>query len=298
MIKNSISQLFLNGGCLLDGEKKLLYDCDRDIVLKYFEYYGVIIFRNFKHEVKNIINFTDIFTKLYANDALRRNSRLENKKIKDVDVGNHKVDLHSEASFSPSWPEIIWFSCINPSNTNSGNTILCDGIKLWESLNFESKNFFLGNQIKYELKIPFGKPQNGKGYKDWYLDEPGVENCKLNLNEGLIEFDFNRYAVVKSRINNKLAFANHLIVTLESEDQLFSRKTAKLKDIPESVMHDVYKKSKMLTYSFQWQKNDVLMLDNRRFMHGREKISNGDKRDIINIQSLKTNFGFGHYIKN
>ena len=63
-------------------------------------------------------------------------------------------------------------------------------------------------------------------------------------------------------------------------------------------MHDVYKKSEMLTYSFQWQKNDVLMLDNRRFMHGREKISNGDKRDIINIQSLKTNFGFGHYIKN
>ena len=36
-------------------------------------------------------------------------------------------------------------------------------------------------------------------------------------------------------------------------------------------MHDVYKKSEMLTYSFQWQKNDVLMLDNRRFMHGREK---------------------------
>ena len=69
MIKNSISQLFFNEGCLLDGEKKLLYDCDRDIVLKYFEYYGVIIFRNFRHEVKNIINFTDIFTKLYANSS-------------------------------------------------------------------------------------------------------------------------------------------------------------------------------------------------------------------------------------
>ena len=23
--------------------------------------------------------------------------------------------LHSEASFSPSWPEILWFICISPS---------------------------------------------------------------------------------------------------------------------------------------------------------------------------------------
>ena len=53
MIKNTITKLFFNEGCLLDGEK-LLYDCDKDIVLKYFEYYGVIIFRNFRHEVKTL----------------------------------------------------------------------------------------------------------------------------------------------------------------------------------------------------------------------------------------------------
>ena len=35
MIKNTITKLFFNEGCLLDGEKKLLYDCDKDIVLKY-----------------------------------------------------------------------------------------------------------------------------------------------------------------------------------------------------------------------------------------------------------------------
>ena len=74
-----------------------------------------------------------MYTHIYANDALRRKTRLENKKIKNVDIGLHKVDLHSEASFSPSWPEIIWFACILPSQKNSGNTILCDGIKLWEA---------------------------------------------------------------------------------------------------------------------------------------------------------------------
>ena len=295
MKKSKISDSFYNNGCLLDGENKNLYDCRQEDILKYFEKYGVIVFRNFKHKIRNLTAFTDRFTHTYANDALRRNSRLDNKKIKDVDVGYQKVDLHSEASFSPAWPEIIWFACISPSSRASGKTILCDGIKLWERLETSTKKFFLRNQISYKLKIPYGKPQQRKGYKDWYLDEPGVRNCKLNLKKGLVELDFSRYAVVKTRIFNKLSFVNHLIVSLKSENQLFSRKTIDSKIIPVKIMQEIYDKSSSLTYRFEWQKNDVLMIDNKRFMHGREKILNKDLRDIINIQTLKSNFGFGYF---
>ena len=35
------------------------------------------------------------------------------------------------------------------------------------------------------------------------------------------------------------------------------------------------------------------MIDNMRMMHGRRKILGNEERDIINIQSLKANFGFG-----
>ena len=35
------------------------------------------------------------------------------------------------------------------------------------------------------------------------------------------------------------------------------------------------------------------MLDNRRFMHGRTAILENEKREIINIQTLKSNFGYG-----
>ena len=37
------------------------------------------------------------------------------------------------------------------------------------------------------------------------------------------------------------------------------------------------------------KKNDLIMIDNHRFMHGREKILNTEKRDIINIQTLSSN---------
>ena len=37
MIKNKISDLFYNNGCLLEGENKNLYDCKQEDILKYFE---------------------------------------------------------------------------------------------------------------------------------------------------------------------------------------------------------------------------------------------------------------------
>ena len=35
------------------------------------------------------------------------------------------------------------------------------------------------------------------------------------------------------------------------------------------------------------------MIDNKRFMHGRSKILHSEDREIINVQTLFANFGFG-----
>ena len=59
----------------------------------------------------------------------------------------------------------------------------------------------------------------------------------------------------------------------------------------------MYKEIKKITseikYEVKWKKNDVCMIDNKRFMHGRSKILKSEKREIINIQTLYANFGFG-----
>ena len=117
----------------------------------------------------------------------------------------------------------------------------------------------------------------------------------MNPEKGLIEFEFKRYAVGKSRIQNKLAFANHLIVSLDSENQLFSRTLENGKEIPIQIRNEILEKSLSLSFKFEWEVGDIMMIDNKRFMHGRESIKENDTRDIINVQSLKSSFGFGHY---
>ena len=51
-------------------------------------------------------------------------------------------------------------------------------------------------------------------------------------------------------------------------------------EIPQQIMEEIHKKSEELTYDFIWEKRDLIMLDNKRFFHGRRPFEKGDPRDI------------------
>ncbi|MDA7713985.1 TauD/TfdA family dioxygenase [Candidatus Pelagibacter sp.] len=291
IIKSQISELILGKGTVYEALN------DRHInklniikIKKEFNEKGLILLRNFQFNVDELNKFTDNFSLAYANDAIRRKKRFEKKNIRNVDSGLKKIDLHSEASFSPSVPDLIWFICISPPQKKGGKTILCDGIKLWDSLDLKTREFFLANQIHYKLKIPFENKIFNKKSRKWLLPYPGVENCIINYKKSLIEFNYFRFAAETSRQNDKLAFANHLFVTLKSEPQIISRTLRSGKEIPKKIIQEIKNKSQKLTFKINWSKNDIIMIDNKRFLHGREKISENDKRDIVIIQTLKSNF--------
>ena len=106
MIIKKISDKFEGFGALILSDK-LINQLSRKEIIKIFEKKGMIIFRNFNIDPKKIIKITDRFTTSYANDAQRRKKRLNQNKVHEVDYGNMEMSLHSEASFSPNWPEIV-----------------------------------------------------------------------------------------------------------------------------------------------------------------------------------------------
>ena len=274
-----------------------IFKLKRNEIIYNFEKKGFLLFRGFKLNSKNLTKFTDKFTKIYANDAKRRKIVLNSKKIHDVDYGYSKMPLHSEASYSPSWPEIIWFFCIKPPK-KSGWTTICDGEKVYSKMSVKSKKFFLSYPIKYNLKIPFGKDTENKNYKkklrDWFIEQVGVENCKIDMQNKYIYLQQKRYALNQSRNLNKLAFANHMQIYLDRDPQLQSWEIKNRKKIPMKIKKELKKIFKKFTEKIKWQKGDLCMIDNRRYMHGRTKITKKDKfRKIYNIQSLQSNFGYG-----
>ncbi len=112
MKTTKLSDKIEDGGCVIEanGNKDLL-DIDRNKIIKIFENKVIILFKNFNIDKDQIVKFTDRFTLQYANDANRREIRFENPKLRNVDPGKMEMPLHSEASYSPSWPEIVWFYC-------------------------------------------------------------------------------------------------------------------------------------------------------------------------------------------
>ena len=294
MKKYHISKLFNHEGLILKNNNSLnISDINIEEIKFFFEKYGIIVFRGFDFEPKKLTFFTDIFTETYAADALRRSSRFGKKNIGNVDYGYDQIDLHSEASFAPAWPEIIWFYCVVPTAGKGGTTTLCDGTVLWQKLSLEAKTFFLSNPIIYKLKIPVVDKKPGKGKKPWLLNNPGVSDCFLDWDTGLLNLALSRYAVHESRYSNRLCFSNHLLIDLVSEDQLISRTLLNNKKIPSKIFSEIKTKSDNFTYDFSWEKNDLMMIDNKRFMHGRRGYDKKDSRDIVNIQSAKASFGYG-----
>lgn len=296
IIKSSISDKFKHDGVLIKpfNEKDKSSDIiDENDIIKEFEHRGVVIFEGFDINKKNLTDFTDKFTQNYASDTNRRESRFDSKVVKSVDSGNEKIKLHSEASFTSTWPEIIWFYCNKAPNVGA-ETTLCDGIKLWDKLTEETQRFFIQNPIVYKLAIPIRAKKNGKGTQEWFVRNIGAYNSYIDWDIGELFLEQSRYAVHKSRNTKDLCFANHIIVDLDSEPQIISRKLVNGKEIPEHIINEVKLTSDSFTYKHSWKNNQLIMLDNKRFLHGREKILQDQERDIVNIQSQFASFAYGH----
>ena len=301
--KKKLSTFFFNDGVILNPEvNKKFMDLNVNQIVKIFELKGVILFKDFEIDPKKLTEFTDKFTFRYANDATRREIKFNNNKINSVDLGTSEMALHSEASFSPAWPEIVWFYCVKAPK-KSGFTTLCDGIQLYKNLSLSTKKFFLKNQIIYKLLIPFKKKADSnrifndanliKNTKDWLLEIPGTYNTQIDLKNGFIETEFKRYAIIESRINGLLSFCNHLLAVFGTDPQILECKTANGEKVPEDIYEEIRAVSKKITYQIRWNAGELCMIDNKRFLHGRSEILGEEKREIINIQTLLANFGYG-----
>ena len=262
-------------------ENKNPFKISKKKIINIYKKNGAVIFKGFNFNLNNFKKFTKIFTNIYARDANRR------KKLKDlnyVDSGNQYMSLHSEASFSPSWPEIVWFYGKLPTK-KFGETTLCCGNELWKRLDFKTRDYLQKNQLKFKLKIPTNKKYNSK--KNWDLNEIGVSNCFIDR-KGFINFDYINFAMNKSMYDNKIYLASHILYK-KGDDTIINLSQLNGKKLPATLVRIIEKKAKEITYFHKWEKHDLIMLDNKRIMHGRNFFLKNEKREILNLQTLKTN---------
>ena len=87
---------------------------------------------------------------------------------------------------------------------------------------------------------------------------------------------------------NKIYLASHILYK-KGDDTIINLSQLNGKKLPPSLVRIIEKKAKEITYFHKWEKHDLIMLDNKRIMHGRNFFLKNEKREILNLQTLKTN---------
>ena len=232
-------------------------------------------------------DIVDKYTLTYSNDAARRDDRFGMTRIKNVDPGYDEMPLHSESSFSPNCPDIIWFYCVETPSHKNESTTICDGAEVWKKLSKETKHFLLNNPIEYKLSIDLTQPMSNR---EWFLNRMGCG--KAEIIDGKLDFVSKRFAVNElfdSKGRAYIAFANHLFALLDKETQIISREING-KKIPKSLIEECNEICSQETQDILWETGDFIFLNNKRFMHGRRAISPNSKRDIVIAQTERTTF--------
>ena len=215
------------------------------------------------------------------------------------------IPLHGEMYYQKERPDTLWFFCKQAPEA-FGQTTIADGQQIFEALPLRSKELLRSSKLRYVRDL---------SAEDWPttfqtndLDELRKiceeGNAKLTVRlDNSIQIEFTCSALVNGR-NGREIFINNLISVwrFEQETRAGVNESVLGKDIsqrpplsvrledgaepPEWLITDIEKASDALTADVAWQNGDVLVLDNRRMLHGRRKAIGCDREILVRLGNL------------
>jgi len=270
--------------------KETLDDIDLELVIRHYKKRGALLLRGFKPGLDGFKSLTEALcsTSVY-NSSSGRQTIDATRNIQTVNLGQAAFSLHPEMSREPWRPDICFFSCIN-APSRGGETTICDGVDIVAKMDDDTRAQFEGRGLRYR------QPASVEECRYWYgceeIDEqtfqqqPAQAPFTFDYHEGQAYRSFIVPALYRPLFSEQLAFGNMLF---------FARYMRGVKDFPtfedDSLVSDelvsrVQAISEPLTLAVKWQPNDVLLLDNSRYMHGRNAIIDPAERLIASY------FGF------
>lgn len=205
----------------------------------------------------------------------------------------YRISLHSEMSYSNTWPSLIFFYCHIPAE-EGGETPITDCRRILDQMDPEMVGQFEKFGVKYTRYLS-GEKGVGKSWMDTFEthDKKVVEKyCR----ESDIEYFWEGNFLCMSQLGTGLAEhpVTHEKVWFNQANQFHPSNLpddvyrglklihAKNKhrfpqyayygngvEIPEKYLNEITEVHFDQAFTFKWEKGDVLMLDNMLMAHGR-----------------------------
>lgn len=284
----------------------------RDEVATLFRRHGALLFRHFDADSRAFVEFTSAYCEnfsTYQGGGFRWGS-LDREKVDGNETlltvtgstQSFGIPLHGEMYYMSRRPSVLWFFCENPPS-EAGETTLCSGAELYRRLGEPEREFFRRHRLKYirrltgdEWRLAF-QMEDPEGLRRW-CDEN--ESTIAENPDGSVTIEYVSPAVRRDPAADAEVFINSLLIVHSAEQALRAGFAAKLsglpredsplvvrteegEELPADLVERVGRVGKDLTAKVAWEKGDVLMVDNRRIMHGRRSCHDRGRRIYVRM---------------
>ena len=286
---------------------------ERANLLKKSANHGAILFRGFP-----IYNDTDfeLFIAAFDIDNLSYDDTFSNAIRKNrtdrVFTANEappsvQIFLHHELAQTIKFPSHLFFFC-EQAPMHGGQTTMCRSAILFEHLEKELPEFIISCEqlgVRYANIMPFEEdPGSGQG-RSWkntlnVNDQLSAEKILTDIDyewqwkkDGSLRVITSVLPAVRLLKNKRKIFFNQLIAAFRGwkDKRNNPRKTIFYGDgseIPSQTMRAVSNIADNLTFSLDWQKGDIVFINNLLVLHGRK--SYAGNRSLLASLALDASF--------
>ena len=250
---------------------------------EFYKEHGALLLRGFSGDLEDFRQFAvDLCPVAVNNESRNRLTLSAAKDVQSANLGTQPFPLHPELSREPWKPDAALFYCINPP-AEGGSTTICDGVAIVRDLPSDLRKEMAKRRVKYgqvarpeELRFWLGVSDPD----DAALAKPPAE-CPYRFERigSKVVRTFTRPLLHRPMFTDELAFGNFLLFSRFLRGRSFPL----LDDetvVPDEWLQAVKEVGDRLTVAIEWQRGDLLLLDNSRFMHGRTAVVEGDGRLI------------------
>lgn len=258
-----------------------------DRIMDLLRAHGAILLRGFGTDLATLSAFTAQFCSgSVFNESPDRQLLDAGRNIQSVNGGTAAFPLHPELSREPWKPDVYFFACLAPPRA-LGATTVCDGVELVRQLPAALRDALAARRLRYVQPAPapvleywLGTPTPG----DTLLAAPPAHcPCGFARVGDMVVRYFTRPVLHRPMFTDAPAFGNFLLFSRYHNNRPGFPSFDDGQPVPDDWLAVVKAIGEGLTAAVAWQRGDLLMLDNSRFMHGRTAVLPDDGRLIASF---------------
>lgn len=233
----------------------------------------------------------------HATATIERDPVANDPRTSTVNKGMDAIPLHREASYAPGCPDILMLYCERPAD-EGGETILCDGAVLLKRLPENIRSFvedldlhWSWEAIPERWKQAFGVSSQGEAEAALVRIRGSLkpyESLDFKFEQGVLHGEFKTKCVVPS-LSEVPSFCNSLMIHAYREGSAYYARhhfRVRLPDgnpFPSDILAQIRKVADEVSVNISWSPGEMVVFDNRRFMHGRREFADRERRILIRM---------------